>query len=100
MKAKKIYISGAITGVKNYKDIFNKKKKELEKEYPGADIINPAEIALPDICTWDDYMMICMHLLKSVDEIYMLPGWKASCGASAEHLYAVAKGIEIKGALQ
>lgn len=96
MKTKKIYISGAITGVKNYKKIFKRTEERIKEENPNAVVLNPAEIILPSPCGWDDYMAICMHLLKSADEIHMIPGWENSTGARTEFEYAKTHGIKIK----
>ena len=38
----KIYISGAITNNPNYKEDFERAEDFLQREYPSADIINPA----------------------------------------------------------
>ena len=38
----KIYISGAITNNPNYKKDFERAEDYLQREYPSADIINPA----------------------------------------------------------
>ena len=38
----KIYISGAITNNHDYKEDFERAEDYLQREYPSADIINPA----------------------------------------------------------
>lgn len=90
-----IYLSGKITGQANYKELFEEAKKDAEDKFPGATIINPAEISLPSICDWDDYMAICLRLLDKATHIYMLDNWVHSRGACTEHLYALKNGIEV-----
>jgi len=94
-KVKRIYISGPITGVDDAKEVFANKANELKSKYPDAEIINPAEIILPDFCTQDDYIAFCMNLLKYADEVCMLSGWMESKGSRIEYDYAVSHGISI-----
>lgn len=70
----RIYISGAITNVANFKTNFDKAEKRLKKEHPNAEVINPTMIVLPESCTHDDYMRIDFMLLALADAIYMLKG--------------------------
>lgn len=50
----------------------------IDNLYPQYYTINPAEVVLPTLCDWEDYMCICLHLLKQCDAIFMLPDWKES----------------------
>ena len=77
----KIYISGPISGVLDYKEKFDQAEKHLKEEYPNAEIINPTMIVLPSTCTHEDYMKIDFMLLDLCDAIYMMPGWDLSKGA-------------------
>lgn len=90
-----IYLSGKITGQNNYKELFEKAKKDAEDKFPGATIINPAEISLPSICDWDDYMSICLRLLDRACIIYMLDNWLESKGARKECATALKKGLRV-----
>lgn len=90
-----IYLSGKITNQANYKELFEEARKDAEDKFPEAAIINPAEISLPEICDWDDYMHICLHLLNKANIIYMLDNWLESKGARTEHLYALKNGIGV-----
>ena len=91
----KIYISGPITGIENYKDNFDTAEKLQKALHPNDIIINPAKITLPEFCTWEDYMTVCIHLLEQADAIYMMDGWRNSTGACTEFGYALKKGIEL-----
>ena len=77
---KKLYISGKITGVENYKELFD----EAEKYYTGLGyaVMNPA--ILPEGFEWDDYMFICLEMLKPCDVLALLDGWQNSPGAKRE----------------
>lgn len=96
----RIYISGPISKDKDYMAKFDKAKIFLEEEYPDAEIINPAEINsyMPTCFTHKDYMQVSFLLLSKCDYIFMLPGWRESCGASQEHGYAYAKDMVILNA--
>ena len=91
----KIYISGKITDNTNYTEEFSKAEKILKEKFPGATIINPAEVSLPNICDWDDYMVICLRLLDKATHIYMLDNWVHSKGACTEHLHALENDIKV-----
>lgn len=87
----KIYIAGKITGLKNYKELFNKAEEQLQAK--GYLVMNPA--ILPVGFEWLEYMTICYKMIDVCDEIYMLNNWMDSDGAKAEHYYARKKGKKI-----
>ena len=93
----KIYISGAITNNPDYKEDFERAEDYLQREYPSADIINPALVNsfLPKSTTYEEHMKMCFCMLDMCDSIYMLKGWEKSCGANREYGYALAKDITI-----
>ena len=91
---KRVYISGAMTGVENYKDAFYEAEEFLLSK--GYKVINPAynDDVMPN-AEYEEYMALDMFLLNLCDGIYMLKGWEKSCGANREYGYALAKGMEI-----
>lgn len=91
----KIYISGPITNVLDYKEKFDQAEKHLKEKYPNAEIINPTMIVLPSSCKHEDYMKIDFMLLDLANAIYMLKGWDLSKGCNQEYGYAVAKNLII-----
>ena len=85
----RIYISGGITGVENYRETFSKAHEELAKA--GHDVIDPSLYAdsLPKL-SYEEYMKVGLYFLSMCDGIYMLKGWQKSCGANREYGYALA----------
>lgn len=82
----RVYISGPITGVENYKALFENAENKLR--YMGYEVINPARIDF-ECLSWDEYMKVDLELLKMCDAIVMLEGWKNSPGACVERGYAL-----------
>lgn len=88
----KIYISGPMTGHDNFnRTAFNKEAERLASH--GHIVLNPA--TLPAGLDERAYMDICFAMLRHADGILMLPGWKASAGASAEYHYAYKMGLSV-----
>lgn len=86
----RIYISGPITNVLDYKEKFARAEKYLKEKYPATEIINPTVLSeLP--LTYDEYMDLDLRLLDMCGSIYMLNGWEMSKGACIEYGYAMAK---------
>lgn len=87
----RMYISGPITGIPNYHQIFDEAKlKLMEKGY--KDVINPAELdAVFTDAQYEDYMDVCFKLIDMSDIILLLKGWKDSEGCRREVQYAEAK---------
>lgn len=86
----RLYISGPITGVKNYKRIFQGAKDALTAK--GYDVVNPAELTevIGDSFTYDEILAIDLDLLARCDAVVQLPGWENSRGANIEYGYALA----------
>lgn len=90
----KIYISGRITGNKNYISEFNEAEGFLKLS--RFEVVNPIkENRYEENKTWKDYMIQDIKLLLSCDAIYMLSGWRRSKGARLEHYIAKKLGLKI-----
>ena len=87
------YLSGPITGHKNYRQQFARAAGTLKEM--GYAVINPAELgaALPlDQMSYEDIMKIDLKLLASADYLVQLPGWERSIGANRELGFALGTG--------
>lgn len=90
---KRVYISGPISNNPNFKEDFRKVREQWEEaDYA---VIDPSYLI--DVFpggTHEQYMKICMELLKMADLVYMMDGWENSKGAIIEYGYALSHGIE------
>lgn len=87
----KVYISGKITGLEGYKEMFGEAEAMLLGE--GYVVMNPS--VLPFGFDYDDYMHISYAMIDVCDAVYFLRNWKDSKGAILEYRYAVKKGKKI-----
>lgn len=92
MKGKKIYISGKMKGLDNFKELFYAAEKEYRNK--GYNVINPVRIEHISK-EWEDMILQDLYILNSCDAILMLNNWKDSNGAQVEHYFAKGKNIEI-----
>ena len=93
----RIYISGQISNLEksDYMERFAKAEKELTEQ--GYSVVNPAKVnaQLPEDTTYEEYMKMSFCMLYMCIAIFMLKGWKKSCGANREYGYAMAKDMII-----
>ena len=104
------YIAGPIAGVPDFRERFAAAVTTVEAL--GYEVVNPCDIAPadhdgecpPGYDPGEDasghtssacYMRADLRALLDCDAIYMLPGWRESRGATAEHTVAVACGIPV-----
>ena len=94
-KRKKIYISGPITGTKDYMSRFSTAHLNLARQ--GYSVVNPAMVnaMLPEDTTYEEYMDMSFVMLDMCDSVYMLDGWENSKGACMEFERAVNNDLEI-----
>lgn len=91
----KIYISGPITGIENFREKFEAAENLLIEQ--GIDVVNPVKVdtILPESLTYEDHMKVDLALLDICDGIYMMNGWEKSLGANREYGYALARGMKV-----
>ena len=82
----RVYISGGISGVEDYKKKFADAEQALSLE--GHQPFNPTKLDFPNL-DYEEYMKLDFCLLDMCDAIYMLKGWQKSCGANREYGYAL-----------
>ena len=78
------YLSGPITGHKDYRRQFAKAAAALKEM--GYNVINPAAIddAIPVECmSYEEIMRIDLELLSTADYLVQLPGWDPSAPAAS-----------------
>ena len=92
MDKKTCYISGPVTGISNYKDIFHKASKELARQ--GYIPVDPCALPHDHDLSYGSYMKEDIAALLDCDYIHMLPGWRNSSGAMCER--SVAEACQIK----
>jgi len=98
---KKIYLSGGITGVRNYKKHFAKAEKLLIKK--GYEVVNPVtmgeKIDFPkNISAKHQYAVFMKADIKALldcTHIYLLKEWHKSNGSMVECSVAVACGLKV-----
>ncbi len=80
----KIYISGKITGLTNYAELFEQADQVLTEQ--GFEVINPVKIKAHKRHdqSWESFMKIDLFALLNCDSIYMLNNWRKSKGAKLE----------------
>ena len=93
VKGKKVYLSGPITEIKNYKGLFLF-AEELAKMCDVSRIYNPAS-DIPNSFSYEEAMKRCVTALAEYDTIMLLPGWRSSKGAKIEYDIACACGMDV-----
>ena len=93
IKGKRVYLSGPITNVKNYRGLFMF-AEELADFGEAKQIYNPAA-QIPSSSSWEQAMHRCLSEITNYDTVVMLPGWNVSRGARLERDVALACGINI-----
>lgn len=74
-----------MSGHENFnQDAFNNAAARLTNR--GHVVLNPA--MLPVGLSEAEYMDISLAMVRAADGVFLLPGWKASAGATAEYHYA------------
>lgn len=86
----KVYIAGAITDNRNYKEQFAAAEERLRSA--GHEVFNPAR---NQGYSYREYINMGLFELMQCDAIYLLKGYEKSTGATLEHDYARTVGLEV-----
>ena len=91
----KVYISGKITGTKNYLWKFARVERKLKRA--GYIPYNPAKInkGMPKETNWYQYMEVSMVVLRQCGSIFMMDGWTDSKGETMEREEAIKRRMKI-----
>ncbi len=85
MRSVKIFISGPVTGIENYKETFGKAEERLKNQ--GHDVMNPAWMPAEGF-EHAEYMHVCEAMIDVCEAVCFLPGWQDSAGSRWEYVYA------------
>ena len=90
-----IYLSGPITGIRNYRERFA--AAEIMLREMGWAPVNPA--ALPQGFDRRTYMAMDLMTMLNCPAVVMLTGWEDSAGARIEKALAEYVGLTVYGSL-
>ncbi len=90
-KAPTVYLAGKMTGLVNYKALFDIYTRILKGS--GYAVFNPA--TLPAGLDYEDYFPICFKMIDAAKHVALMPNWVDSPGANREKAYAESKGYKI-----
>ena len=94
LAGKKVYIAGKVTGQEEIaKKRFGDAEKAINNFSPTSSVMNPT--ILPLGFKHNDYLRICIEMLKSCDVMIVLPNWQPSVGVQMELDVALAEDIDI-----
>ncbi len=92
LKRKIVFLSGAITGVDGYKQIFADAEQRLLEQ--DCTVLNPAVLP-PSGLEWEAYLRITKAMLREAEVVYVLQNWEHSRGVKEELNLAAHLGKEI-----
>lgn len=83
---KRLYLSGPITGIADFKDRFSIAQSKLDSA--GYTVVNPCEVGtigqLGEISSWARNMRGDIEAMMRCDGVAYLDGWQYSIGARTE----------------
>ena len=91
----KVYISGPVTGNKDYKEQFGSMSYLLKREGHGA--VNPVQIMEPvrGVLDYKTILQADLELLEGCDAILFMSGWDNSKGCKKEYDKAERLGLKM-----
>ena len=91
-EGKIVFISGAITRVEGYRNIFAAAEQWLREQ--DCTVLNPAVLP-PSGMAWEAYLRITKAMVREADAVYVLQNWEHSRGVKEELALAESLGKEI-----
>ena len=92
LEGKIAFLSGAITGVEGYRNIFAAAEQRLREQ--DCTVLNPAVLP-PSGMAWEAYLRITKAMVREADVVYVLQNWEHSRGVKEELALAESLGKEI-----
>lgn len=92
LEGKVVFISGAITGIDGYSNIFAAAEQWLREQ--DCTVLNPAVLP-PSGMAWEAYLRITKAMVREADVVYVLQNWEHSRGVKEELALAESLGKEI-----
>ena len=92
LEGKIAFLSGAITGVEGYRNIFAAAEQRLLEQ--DCTVLNPAVLP-PSGMAWEAYLRITKAMVREADVVYVLKNWEYSRGVKEELALAESLGKEI-----
>jgi len=91
----KLYLSGPITGIPDYKEKFSQAAEYLCHLGDEVEVIDPSTFAGEYGWNWADWMLYDLRALRGADALVSLPGSMESRGARVEVEFAKGMGIPV-----
>ena len=91
LEGKIVFISGAITGIDGYRNIFAAAEQWLREQ--DCTVLNPAVLP-PSGMAWEAYLRITKAMVREADVVYVLQNWEHSRGVKEELALAESLGKE------
>lgn len=82
----RLYVSGPITGVKNYRDRFRQARLALQRA--GYEVEDPSTYGFDEASPWAECMKYDIKKMLDCDGVALLDNWEASAGAQIERRLA------------
>ena len=92
LEGKVVFISGAITSIDGYRNIFAAAEQWLREQ--DCTVLNPAVLP-PSGMAWEAYLRITKAMVREADIVYVLKNWEYSRGVKEELALAESLGKEI-----
>ena len=94
-----IYISGAISGIPNYRDIFERAEQKIKEHFKTFDFVSPTKLGLNDGDDYEYCMKVCLDALRKCHYMIIIDdydgNWKKSEGVKREIAEAGKHSIKI-----